>query len=427
MRRMFWVWVLSTSLGSGLWAGVGYWSWLGPVSGEVTALHVTTNALYVAIEGQGLFRYDLSSQTWDTLVAPGSPIRAIYVHPVNPNDLLVGIDATVGVTVWRSQDGGLSWAPSDSGLTAPGLSDVLPVRAIAGTAQRPDTVFLATMDGAWMSPDFGAHWLYVFSEDPAYYYNARTLTIATPETLFLGSQNFVYEGQVWRSVDGGQTWDFLWGTYDVGGEGLLNGITQHPRVPALLLVAVGGFFVPGIYRSLDGGMTFTQTFSAWANAVLFHPQDSSVAYAATDANGVLKSQDAGLTWSEINDSLPLGEVDLLVMGSDERTIFIGTPIGVYAYTDPYVSVEERSGSFPSPLLSLTPNPVRRWLTLRAYAGQIQSVAVYALDGRSLGQIQRHPNAIWRVDLSPYGRGPRALFLEIRTTRGRMTKRVFVIP
>lgn len=347
-----------------LQAGIGYWSWVGPVQGNVTAMYIDSLYLYVAIENDDIFRYNISTDIWDTLNTPGNPVKAVLSHQINHDYLLVGLEVNQGHSLWKSTDGGYTWVPSDSGLTAPGLADVLPVTSIKMKINSPDTVFITTMDGVWMSPDFGNTWVYVFADDPAMYFDARTLTVATPETLYVGGQNFVFEGQIYRSVDGGNSWQFLWGTYSVGGEGTLTGITQHPENPYLILASVGGYFVPGIYRSTNGGVSFNATFNQWTNSVKFHPVDSSIAYAGTNELGFLKSNDAGISWYYMNDSLPVMQINDFVIASDQRTIFAGTAMGVFEYTEPEVYVGE--GLTPKNLLEIraSPNPTSRMLSLR---------------------------------------------------------------
>lgn len=404
---------------SALQAGVGYWSWIGPLQGNVSAMYIDSLYLYIAFENNGIFRYDISTGLWDTLNTPGDSVRAILVYP-DHYKMLIGLQVHQGHSMWKSMDGGYTWFPSDSGLTAPGLADVLPVSDIKGEINSPDTVFITTLDGVWMSPDFGESWIYVFSDDPSLYFNARTLTVATPETLYAGGQNFVFEGQIYRSVDGGNSWEFLWGTYSAGGEGPLTGITQHPYNPYLIMASVGGYFVPGIYRSTNGGVSFNATFSQWTNSVRFHPVDSSIAYAGTNELGFLKSDNAGVSWYYMNDSLPVTQINDFVIAYDHRTIFAGTPMGVYEYTEPEVFVEEGMTSRGLPGVRVFPNPVSRTLNFQFNDRTTALVRVINTAGQTIYREKFNNTSLAKIDFSDISSNSGVFLVQVISNSARET-------
>jgi photosystem II stability/assembly factor-like uncharacterized protein len=98
----------------------------------------------------------------------------------------------------------------------------------------------------------------------------------------------------WKSTDGGATWAPAAGGLPT--RWAVQSLAPHPTNPAVLLAAVSGIFGSGIYRSTNGGQTWTLTNltdSMWR--VLFDPDQPSHAYAISYSN-LYRSLDGGVTW-----------------------------------------------------------------------------------------------------------------------------------
>ncbi|MDX2066742.1 MAG: hypothetical protein SFX74_13480, partial [Fimbriimonadaceae bacterium] len=125
---------------------------------------------------------------------------------------------------------------------------------------------------------------------------------------------YVDVGGLYRSDDAGKSWRMLHGSlpadhYEV------RGVSADARNAKHLLAAIGSpWQAPqGVFRSTDGGATFTKTaplrFAGngnwrWAGQVLArHPQNPDVVLAGTAGDGIWRSGDAGRTWK------PLGAKD----------------------------------------------------------------------------------------------------------------------
>ncbi len=148
------------------------------------------------------------------------------------------------------------------------------------------------------------------------------------ETIWVGtgennSSRSSYSGTgIYRSTDGGKTWEHrgLQETHRIGR------IVLHPTNPDTLWVgALGALYSPnpgrGVYKSVDGGLTWNKTLFVGPNAgaidLVADPNDPQVLYAAIwhrerrawnlvesgSSSGIYKSSDGGKTW----DQLPFAE------------------------------------------------------------------------------------------------------------------------
>ncbi|HEY0492565.1 MAG TPA: hypothetical protein VGD57_03765 [Candidatus Dormibacteraeota bacterium] len=103
--------------------------------------------------------------------------------------------------------------------------------------------------------------------------------------------------------------------------------------PSVMLAATQG---RGILRSADAGASWTMVTpavdAAWV--VRFDQQQPSTAYAGTQLNGMLKSVDEGKTWTDASAGLPTDVRSIDVLGG---TLLAGTSRGVFDSTDGGVS------------------------------------------------------------------------------------------
>ncbi len=148
-----------------------------------------------------------SLQTW-TPLGPGNVggrTRALLIHPRNPDTMFAGA-ASGGV--WRTTDGGKSWAP---------LTDLLlnlAVNSLAFDPNNPDIIYAGTGEGffngdatrgagIFRSFDGGNTWRRLDGTGGKDFYFVNDMTISK------NNSNRIYAATrsgVMRSVDGGATW-----------------------------------------------------------------------------------------------------------------------------------------------------------------------------------------------------------------------------
>ena len=195
-------------------------------------------------------------------------INSIAVSPANVQLVLVG-SATGGI--WRSTNGGTNFvAVSDNQVD-------LGVGAIAFAPSDPNVVYAAMGD--------------------------------------LDNNGYFGTG-ILKSTDAGITWTRI-SNASFPSKGNSVAIQVDPldadRVYAAqfnsLNAATGGTFASGLYLSTNGGVAWTRTLSGQASDIVIHPTNRQILYAGMrfvfgtgELPGLYKSVDAGMTWSRVYDS-----------------------------------------------------------------------------------------------------------------------------
>ncbi len=205
------------------------------------------------LSGSG--NWSLLGPTAKPLNGTGQPngngrLNCIAFDPVDPNVLYVGAPSG---GFWKSIDNGLTWTKYSTGLTRLGVS------SIVVHPTNPNIIYLGTGDrDGGDAPGYG----------------------------------------VWRSTDTGLTWS---ARNNGMGNQTVNEINMDPNNSNILIASTNN----GIYRSIDGGSSWTQVFSGHnCKDIVMHPTNSNIIYAA--GTNFYRSLDNGQTWTQITAGVPTG-------------------------------------------------------------------------------------------------------------------------
>ena len=323
------------------------------------------NTFYFGAVCGGIWKTTDAGQYWQNisdgyLTSPS--IGALEVAPADPNIIYAGtgestirIDVSIGDGVYKSTDAGRSWQHI-------GLRDTRQIGKIRTHPQNADLVYVAALGhafgrneerGVFRSKDGGANWERVLHvSDKA---GAVDITIDqnNPRVIYASIweayRNFWQissggeDSGIWRSMDGGDTWQCL-----TGGEGLSNpppdasGGTRGVGLPKGTLGKIGLAASPaqsgrvwaivehqpdgGVYRSDDYGETWTHICKdmrlvsrAWYYMHLTaDPQDANTVY--VNNLDFWKSTDGGHNFSEI--STPHGDNHDLWINPDNTRVLV---------------------------------------------------------------------------------------------------------
>jgi photosystem II stability/assembly factor-like uncharacterized protein len=187
------------------------------------------NVVWAGTQPSALFRsedrgetFELVRSLWDHPHRPqwaagfgGQAIHTIVPHPSDPDVVTVAM-STGGV--YRSDDGGDSWAPHNSGITAEFMPGEPPefgqcVHKVAIDAGDPDRLYAQNHGGVFRSDDAGDTWVSISAGLPADFGFPIVAHPHRPGTIYVypldgAIGRFPPGGKpaVWRSDDAGETW-----------------------------------------------------------------------------------------------------------------------------------------------------------------------------------------------------------------------------
>ena len=308
--------------GSGLRSTDGGKTWKKFLDGDVKQVVVdpsnprTVYAIGAGSSNLGLWKSTDGGDTWARIgpLAGSWPAHLweVVVAPSQPGTLYAAAGDLNLSFLYRSTDGGARWTRTGSGTS------LLTNATLTVDPDTPSTVYAAGYEGIAVSTDAGAHWTPKESGLPFMgfvWVGTMAFDAGRPRTLYAGMQHF----GVARTQDGGEHWR----------QGLQVGLTAAGRLLEIDPVRPGTFyfFVDGrIFRTTDGGHTWTPFAASigdvgpWATLDLavdrFHP---ATIYAGTPA-GIFRSADDGASWTQIDDQrsgvLALADDGNVILSSD---------------------------------------------------------------------------------------------------------------
>jgi photosystem II stability/assembly factor-like uncharacterized protein len=309
--------------------GGASWSAVGNIIGVlVLALDPTSASIIYAGTAHGVFKSTDGGDSWVSAGLSGASISVLAIDPTSPSNLYAA--GASGDTVYRSTDAGASWTAARVGLP-PGQFNGIGWMMLDPLA--PSTLYVLnsgsgfSSSALYKSTDGGQSWSVV---NPGPYF-VRLLGIAptAPSTLYaiIGGRG----GGLSISKDGGATWTATAFMQDVWA--LAIDPTNPNTMYAAASAPVGT--APPIFKSTDGGQTWDSgnTTIPFARSLVLSPVNSSTIYAAT-TGGVFKSTDAEANWSEANSGLRILGIQVLVGDPmDPATIYAGGDEGLFKSVD----------------------------------------------------------------------------------------------
>jgi photosystem II stability/assembly factor-like uncharacterized protein len=205
---------------------------------------------------------------------------------------------------------------------------------IAVVESDPRIIYLgAAGGGLFKSVNAGITWQALFEDQPNPSIGDIAISPSNPSIVYVGTgeannrQSSSWGDGVYKTMDAGATWTHLGlkETHHIGR------IVVHPTDPNTVYVAANGdLWGPnkerGVYRSTDGGATWTQTLyvdpDTGVTDLAIDSQSPNILYAAAyqhrrsvfgyagggPGSGLYRSTDSGVHWTKLTKGLPTGDI-----------------------------------------------------------------------------------------------------------------------
>ncbi|HEY3693508.1 MAG TPA: exo-alpha-sialidase [Pseudonocardiaceae bacterium] len=228
------------------------------------------DTVYAGVEDAALFRSIDGGQTWQELSglrdhdsgsswqpgAGGMCLHTIIQHPTDPGRIFVAISSA---GVFRTDDAGKTWRPTNRGLHSEQIPDPVAevghcVHRLAMHPLRPDVLFMQKHWDVMRSDDAGESWQEVSGDLPTDFGFPIAVHAHEPDTVYVvpiksDSEHYPPEGKlrVYRSRIGGHEW-----------EPLTKGLPQNDCYVNVLrdAMAVDSLDSCGIYFGTTGGQVY---------------------------------------------------------------------------------------------------------------------------------------------------------------------------
>jgi len=224
--------------------------------------------------------------------------------------------------LWPLQPFWKPLGPSD----AVGGTNLGRVNAILFDPKNPKTIYIGTPDGGvWKTINFGSTWTPKFDSQPTLSVgsividpnDSKILYVATSDPFGYGTPFWggTYSVGVRKSMDGGNTWTSTGLTWTVSQNRTIRRLAIHPSNGNILLAATSD----GVYRTINGGLSWKQILATSAFDVAFQPNNGNVAYVTTTQ--VLKSTNAGTTFNPLTASCAGSRYSIAVARTNPNVLY----------------------------------------------------------------------------------------------------------
>jgi photosystem II stability/assembly factor-like uncharacterized protein len=322
LNRRF-LWGLPVILVIGLlawWVSTLHWKGLLPLpvasvtSSPPFALEPSrTASVTVKIYGTPAQPANPASQIWKQ-INPGQAFQRDFISAIvfDPKDAQIIYAGTRNAGIFKSIDAGSSWKPFQSGLASMGIASLV----IDNT--NPTILYSGvTNAGVYKTTDGGEHWN-VANEGITNLDCCKNLLVLDqnqPDRLLYSDGDRIYV-----TSNGAASWNLVNDAGDCP-DGI-SALAMQPNNSGIYYAAVsnsGGCGVSGLYRSMDGGKTWTPLtpqIKQVLDGQLWISSTGNDLYVQTVEGRLFVSHDTGTNWTELN-----GCGFLILDPKDDTTIY----------------------------------------------------------------------------------------------------------
>jgi photosystem II stability/assembly factor-like uncharacterized protein len=221
----------------------------------------------------------------------------------------------------------------------------------AGVPQQPNVFYIGVNNGGvWKTTDYGRTWFPIFDDQSTGSIGTIAVAPSNPDVIYVGSGEGLHRPDlstgngIYKSTDGGKTWTHL-GLQD--GQQIPKIAVDAKNADRIFVAVLGHPYGPnkerGIYKSEDGGKTFTNVLYIDENTggddVSIDPNNPNTIFATLwqsregpwengewsgTKGGIYKSTDGGNSWKKLSKDLPANMVQahIAIAPSSSNIIYV---------------------------------------------------------------------------------------------------------
>jgi photosystem II stability/assembly factor-like uncharacterized protein len=223
--------------------------------------------------------------------------------------------------------------------------------SVAGIPGKPNIWYVgAASGGIFKSTDGGIHWDPIFDSEPVASIGSLAVAASDPNIVWAGTgesfiRSHISVGQgIYKSVDAGKTWSLM----GLEKAGRIGRVEIDPRNPDIVLAcALGHAYGPqperGVFRTADGGKTWDKVLFVDENTgcsdLGMDPNNPRILFAGMwqieihtwgrtsggPGSGLFKSADGGFTWKRLEGHglphSPVGRIAVRVAQKDSNRVY----------------------------------------------------------------------------------------------------------
>ena len=282
-----------------------------------------------------LVYFDSQAQSVDPALYEGLEYRFVGPYRGGRSAAVTGVPGkpllyymgTTGGGVWRTKDGGQSWSNISDGFFGGSIGAVTVSEwdnnvIYVGGGEKTIRGNVSHGYGMWKSDDAGKTWSSIGLDDSRHISRVRVHP-RNPDLVYASVMGHLFgpndQRGVYRSKDGGETWEAILQVSDKAGA---MDLVMDPNNPRVLYASMWEFYRSpyemssggedsGLYKSTDGGDTWTELTNQdnglpggmlGIMGVAVSPVDSDRVWAIIEheKGGVYRSDNGGESWRRIN-------------------------------------------------------------------------------------------------------------------------------
>ena len=291
-------------------------------------------AILASLAGPARAQEPNQNQIRDPALFSGLKYRMVGPYRGGRSSAVTGVEhepalfymGTTGGGMWKTKDYGQNWTNISDGFF-----DVASIGAVDVADSDPNVIYVGTgsLDirgntstgrGVYKSTDAGTTWSFVGLRETGQIGRVE-IHPRNSDLVYIAALGHPFgknpERGIFRTRDGGETWDHVLALNDSTGA---SDLSMNPRNPRILYAGIwrgerkpwtliSGAPEGGVYKTTDGGDTWTKLSGGLPDGIVgkvgvsVSPANPDRVWAiieAEPAGGVYRSDDAGATWTRVN-------------------------------------------------------------------------------------------------------------------------------